>query len=94
MEAVEAGQLDGARWRRRWLVADGGSGEVLLVGGYTGVRPKPKSEEKRVGRSSPERAGRRCLLVNFPRGAAEPDFGERALGRGGARGRGRVLRGG
>jgi hypothetical protein len=29
------------------LVADGGSGEVLRLGGYTGVRPEPKAEEKR-----------------------------------------------
>jgi hypothetical protein len=46
VEAAELGQLEGAQWWRRRLVVDGGSGEVLQLGGYTGVRPEPKAEEK------------------------------------------------
>jgi hypothetical protein len=48
VEATQVGQLEGARWQRRRLVAGGGggSGEVLRLGGYTGVSPEPKAEEK------------------------------------------------
>jgi hypothetical protein len=31
-------------WRR--LVADGGSGEIMRLGGYMCIRPQPKAEEK------------------------------------------------
>jgi hypothetical protein len=39
-------QLEGAHRRRSRLVAGGSSSEALQLGGYTGVRPEPKVEEK------------------------------------------------
>jgi hypothetical protein len=51
-------------------VAGGCSGEVLWLGGYTGVRPEPKMEEKRG--CGAHRGGKRgrCFGVNSARAAA------------------------
>jgi hypothetical protein len=76
VEAAEAGQLDGAwRWRRR-LVAGGGSGEVLRLGGLYGHLARAKIGRQTHGVELTGEGGRRWLLGNFPRGAAELDVGE------------------